>query len=198
MQEFFRVLQPAEIDALERVIGQQAEHHRELVHHLGQEVRALEYAAKPAERQYNSVDPDNRLIAATLEKKWEHALGELEQIRTRLTEAQARCPQEVPIPAELRAAFADVGRRLPQVWPGLSAEAKKQLLRTLVMGVNLRRDENGWLQIRIVWTGGLVSEISVRVPVSSRRHSAVENHRQPNPQFSRRGTHGRRHRAASE
>jgi DNA invertase Pin-like site-specific DNA recombinase len=174
VQEFFRVLQPAEIDALEQVIGQQAKHHRELLHHLGQEVTRLEYAAKLAERQYNAVDPDNRLIAAALEKKWEHALGELEQIRTRLTEAQARCPQEVPIPAELRAAFADVGRRLPQVWPGLSAEAKKQLLRTLVMGVNLRRDENGWLQIRIVWTGGLVSEISVRVPVSSRRHSAVE------------------------
>ena len=174
VQEFFRVLQPAEIDALEQVSNRQAEHHRALLHHLGQEATRLEYAARLAERQYNAVDPENRLIAAALEKKWESALGELEQIRTRLTETQARCLQAVPIPAELREAFADVGRRLPEVWPGLSAEAKKQLLRTLVTGVNLRRDENGLLQIRIVWAGGVVGEISVRVPVSSRRHSAVE------------------------
>jgi DNA invertase Pin-like site-specific DNA recombinase len=174
VEEFFRVLRPAEIDALARVSGRQAEHQRELLHHLGQEVARLDYAAKLAERQYNCVDPENRLIAAALEKKWENALGELGQARARLAEAQAGCPQPASIPAELREAFADVGRRLPEVWPGLSAEARKQLLRTLVTGVNLRRDDAGALQIRIVWRGNLVGEVSVRVPLSSRRHSEVE------------------------
>src|SRR6202008_2095246 len=73
VQEFFGVLQSAEIDALERVTVQQAEHERELVRHLEQEVKRLEYAAKRAERQYNCVDPENRLIASTLERKWESA-----------------------------------------------------------------------------------------------------------------------------
>lgn len=67
VQEFFRVLQPSEIDALERVNAKQAAHRRELEVHLEQEVRRLEYAASRAERQYDSVDPENRLIAATLE-----------------------------------------------------------------------------------------------------------------------------------
>lgn len=174
VEEFFRVLQPAEIDALERVSAQQAEHHQELIGHLEQEVKRLQYAAARAERQYNNVDPENRLIAATLEKKWESALAEQEQAQTRLTEARARAPQPVAIPPELRAAFADVGRRLPELWPVLSAETKKRLLRTLVTGVNLRRDENGMVQIRIVWSGGLVGEISARLPVSTRRRSAVE------------------------
>jgi DNA invertase Pin-like site-specific DNA recombinase len=172
--EFFRVLQPAQIDVLEQVNSRQAEHQHDLVRHLEQEVTRLDYAAKRAERQYNCVDPENRLIAASLEKKWENALAELEQARTRLKEAQAHGAPPAPVPAELRGAFADVGRRLPEVWPGLSAEAKKQLLRTLVTGVNLQRDGNGILQIRIAWRGGLVSEVSVRVPVSSRRHSEVE------------------------
>jgi DNA invertase Pin-like site-specific DNA recombinase len=174
VEEFFRVLLPAEIDALERVTAQQAGHQQELIRHLEQEVRRVEFAAARAERQYNSVDPENRLIAATLEKRWEDALAERAQAQARLAEAQARVPQPVAIPPELRAAFADAGRCLPEIWPELSAEAKKRLLRTLVTGVNLRRDENGMVQIRIVWCGGLVSEKSARLPVSTRRRSAVE------------------------
>jgi DNA invertase Pin-like site-specific DNA recombinase len=174
VEEFFAVLQPAEIDALQRVTAQQIDHRHELVRHLEVEVKRLEYAATRAERQYNCVDPENRLIAATLEKKWESALAECEQARARLVEAQGKAPQPVAIPSELQAAFADAGRRMPEVWPELSAEAKKRLLRTLVTGVNLLRAENGMVQVRIVWSGGMVSERQVRLPVSTRRRSAVE------------------------
>jgi len=174
VQEFFRVLQPAEIDALERVSAEQAARHDELVRQFEQEVQRLDYAAKRAERQYNCVDPENRLIAATLEKRWEEALAELEQARQRLDQAKAQRPQPTALPAEMRAAFADVGRRLPEVWPQLSSEARKKLLRTLVTGVNLRRDTTSILQVRIVWRGGLVSELKVRVPVHSLRFSERE------------------------
>jgi DNA invertase Pin-like site-specific DNA recombinase len=174
LEEFFRVLRPAEIDALERVSARQVEHHQELLRHLGQEVTRLEYAARRAERQYNAVDPENRLIAATLEKRWEVALAEFEQAKARLAEARAQALQPALIPAELREAFADVGRRLPEVWPRLSAEGKKGLLRTLVEGVNLARDDDGLVRVRVVWRGGLVSERAVRLPVSTRRRSAIE------------------------
>jgi hypothetical protein len=63
---------------------------------------------------------------------------------------------------------------LPEVWPPLSAEGKKRLLRTLVEGVNLARASNGLVQVRIVWRGGLVSERAVRLPVSTRRRSEIE------------------------
>lgn len=174
VREFFEALRPAQIDALERVSAQQAQRRQELLRHLEQEAARLDYVARRAERQYNAVDPENRLIAAALEKKWEEALAELEQARRQLTDARAECPEPVKIAPQLREAFADVGRRLPEVWPRLSAQGKKQLLRALVSGVNLRRGENGTLQIRIVWVGDLVSEVSIRVPVSSRRHSEME------------------------
>jgi DNA invertase Pin-like site-specific DNA recombinase len=174
LEEFFRVLQPAEIDALERVSTQQADHHQELLHHLEQEVTRLEYAARRVERQYNCVDPENRLIAATLEKRWEGALTEWEQAKARLAETWAQAPQPVQIAAELREAFADVGRRLPDVWPRLSVEGQKRLLRTLVTGVNLARASNGMVRVRIVWCGGLVSERDVRLPVATRRRTEIE------------------------
>jgi hypothetical protein len=44
----------------------------------------------------------------------------------------------------------------------------------LVTGVNLRREANGMVQVRVVWRGGLVSEITVRLPVSTRRRSEIE------------------------
>jgi DNA invertase Pin-like site-specific DNA recombinase len=174
VQEFFRVLQPAEIDAMERAESRRVEHQRELERHLGQEVRRLEYAAKRAERQYDSVDPENRLIASTLESRWEAALVELEQAKVRLAEVKSRSTPAIVIPESLRAAF-DVGRRLPEVWERLPVETRKEMLRALVVGVNLDRDANGIVRMRIVWSGGLVSETSFPVSMSSFRSTGREN-----------------------
>ena len=174
VDEFFDTIAPANIDALEKVSAKQRAHHREQIGHLTQEVKRLEFAAARTERQYDAVDPENRLIAATLEKKWEQALLELETAKSQLAEAEATSPQAITVPADLRQAFAAVGKRLPELWPRLSNEARKSLLRTLVERVNLLRDEEGLCQVRIVWRGQMVTETSVRVPVHSLRYSKTE------------------------
>jgi hypothetical protein len=121
------------------------------------------------------VDPENRLIAATLEKKWESALAELQQAQEELVESKASSPVVPRVPEELRQSFADIGRRLPLLWPRLAAEARKSLLRTLIAAVNLFRDSEGIALIRIVWRGGAVTEKRIRVPVHSLRYSNTEN-----------------------
>ncbi|UCC32723.1 MAG: recombinase family protein [Phycisphaerales bacterium] len=171
---FFRVLRPAEIDALEKVSAKEAEHHSERVDHLKHEVARYAYEAQRAERRYNCVDPENRLIAATLERNWEHALADLEQAKAKLGEALSEQPKACVIPADLRDAFSDVGKRLPDLWPRISLEGKKVLLRTLVNDVHLARGADGIVQIRIVWRGGSVTEEHVRVPVHSLRYSETE------------------------
>jgi len=137
-------------------------------------VKRLEYAAVRAERQYDSVAPENRLIAATLEKKWEQALLDLATAKSQLTEAETTTPLAIAVPSELRESLADIGERLPELWPRLVPEARKSLLRTLVERVNLLRDKDGVCQIRIVWRGDLVTEKYVRVPVHSLRYSETE------------------------
>ncbi len=174
VQEFFRVLAPAQIDAMEQVTKQQTAHHREQLKHLQQEVARLEYAATRAERQYNHVDPENRLIASTLERRWEEALLELEITKSQLIEAEAATPQVISLPRDLREAFADAGRQLPELWPQLSIDAKRSLLSTLITQVNLLRDADGVVQIRIVWRGNLVTETRIQVPVHSLRYSQQE------------------------
>lgn len=163
IREFFSVLQPAQIDAWQAVCRREIERQGELIRHLGQDVQRLSYEATRAERQYDAVDPENRLIAATLENKWESALADLQEAEGRLAEAR-QAPFETPsISAEQRQAFADVGRQLPSLWPTLSSGAQKSLLRTLVTTVNLRRGDEGTLQVRIGWRGGLVTETVLRV-----------------------------------
>jgi len=120
------------------------------------------------------VDPENRLIAATLEKRWEEALEELEQSRARLVGLRAEGPRPIAIPEELRAAFADAGRRLPELWEQLPIATRKELLRSLVTGVNLSRDEPGVVRIRIAWRGGLVGERSIGVPLHTLRDTERE------------------------
>jgi DNA invertase Pin-like site-specific DNA recombinase len=172
--EFFKALSLAQIDALEQVSRRQADHQQELLQHLKQEVTRLDYAAKRAQRQYNCVDPENRLIAATLEKSWEEALRELEQAKACLSAAEEAPSRPLKIARELREAFADAGRRLPELWPRLGNEAKKSLLRTLVSGVNVLRHDDGMVQLRIAWRGGLVTETSLRVPVRSLQQTGLE------------------------
>jgi DNA invertase Pin-like site-specific DNA recombinase len=172
--EFFKALKPAQIDALEQVSQRQVEHQQELVRHLEKDVARLEYAAKRTERQYNSVDPENRLIAATLEKKWEEALTEWEQAKARLETAREAAPAPVRLAEVLREAFADIGHRLPDVWSSLTNEAKKSLLRTLVNGVHVLRQSDGTAQVRIVWRGGLVTETTLQLRMQTLRQTPLE------------------------
>ena len=172
--EFFKVLAPAQIDALAAVLKKQSSGHQQQLKHLRQEVTRLEYAAARAERQYNNVDPENRLIASSLEAKWEHALADLELAKSKLADAEADKPQDTKVPKELRQSFTEVGQRLPELWGRLANEAKKALLRSVIRKVNLLRDDEGMAQIRIVWQGELVTEVNRPVPVNSIRYSDME------------------------
>jgi hypothetical protein len=70
---FFEALQPAELDLLEEVVAAQQADHARVAQHLAEQVRRAEYEARLAQRQYDAIDPDNRLVAAELERRWELA-----------------------------------------------------------------------------------------------------------------------------
>jgi len=171
---FFEALQPAEIDVLEQHSRQQAARHEQLVQEQARDVQRLKYTAHRAEQQYDNVDPTNRLIAATLETKWESALHDVNSARERLDDSRRKPPVEINIPMPLREAFADAGRQLPDLWEGLSPATRRALVRTLITGVNLLRDPNGMVQIRVVWKGRLVSEQKTRLRSFSLRGTDLE------------------------
>ncbi len=81
-----------------------------------------------AERQFNQVDPDNRLVAAELEKRWEDVLSELKKAEVAIIQTQkSKTPSLSPLPEEMKLIFSAIGKQLPELWkkPVLSSQQKK-------------------------------------------------------------------------
>jgi len=167
---FFEALAPAEIDAYARVVASQREAGDAMLRAQAQQVERLRYRAALAERQFDQVDPDNRLVASELERRWETALRDLRQAEAALAKARTEASEDaVPLDADLRAAFSDVGRRLPELWHSatLTTAHKKALLRCLIDKVVIHRTKPDIIHARIVWRGGDVSVFDITVPVGS-------------------------------
>ena len=117
------------------------------------------YEARLAERRYRQVDPDNRLVAATLEREWELAEVALQEADQGL--AVARAEQREPPPPEF---FAELGTDLGRVWeaPTTSHADRKRLLGCLIEEVAIELDkEAGRFAVSVHWRGGLVDELEL-------------------------------------
>jgi hypothetical protein len=103
-------------------------------------VQRLRYQARLAERQYQHSDPENRLVAGELEKRWETSLRELKEVEEKLAFEEQNAPCW-SIPIDLLEALKEFGPRLPELWEqGLfNWSQKKSLLRCLIEKVVLHR-----------------------------------------------------------
>jgi DNA invertase Pin-like site-specific DNA recombinase len=166
---FFAALAPAELDIYERVRASLCAEHDQIQRARQQQLERLRYQARLAERQFQKTDPDNRLVAAELEKRWETALRELKQAE----EAWAR--EEPPpspwarLDSTTRQALLDAGRKISQWWETnrFSQEQKKALLRCLIDKVVVHRRAPDTVHCRVVWKGGDTTEADLAVTVGA-------------------------------
>ena len=121
------------------------------------------YEAERARRQYDAVEPENRLVARSLERAWEERLREVEQIEA---EYQSwRREQPTSLSAAERTQVISLGEDLPQLWSATTTTAaeRKEILRLLIKEVVLdQHRERGRVWIRMVWQTGATSEHSIR------------------------------------
>jgi excisionase family DNA binding protein len=120
------------------------------------------FEADRAERAFHACEPENRLVARSLESRWEAKLGGLAEAEAALAAVRASVPV-LPPRAELEALAAD----LPTLWsaPSTSDKDRKRLLRTLVADVTLTQQANGdELRIGIRWRSGASELILTRRP----------------------------------
>jgi septal ring factor EnvC (AmiA/AmiB activator) len=92
------------------------------------------YEASRIERQYQVTEPENRLVAAELEKRWNNALTHVTEMERRLEEARVLAPQ---LTAEQRQQLLALGDDLEQLWdhPRSPVTLKKRILRTVLQEV---------------------------------------------------------------
>lgn len=122
------------------------------------EVERARYEAARAERAFHLCEPENRLVARSLERRWEEKLVVLEAAEAALATAEATV---VPLPSrsELEALASDV----PRLWtaPTTSPKDRKRILRTLVADVTVTSEAGPRVQVGIRWRTGATEEVIV-------------------------------------
>ena len=158
-RELLRAVEPMAIEAAfeaERMHREQQEDQHRI---RDLELQQAQYEARLAERRYAACDPDNRLIAAQLEKNWEQALRRVKDLEARQLDEQPSAIQVAPD------AFADLASNLSMAWkaPGVTMRARQQLLRTLITDIVVDVDDEARdVILTIHWRGGQHSELRVR------------------------------------
>lgn len=123
-------------------------------------IERARYEARHAERRYKAVDPDNRVVARTLEAQWEEKLRELDEAER--GHERARSAKRVALSEEDRRRILELARDLPRVWRAASStpQQRKNLLRILVSEVTLTPIDvpTRATRVQVLWESGAVSE----------------------------------------
>ena len=162
-RELLRAVEPMAIEAAVEAERGYMERRGEQQRIVELELQQARYEASLAERRYAACDPDNRLIAAQLEKNWETALRRVEACQARLKETQA------PDPAVVAPDFTGLAADLDAAWnaPGVTMRTRQRLLRALVTDIIADVDEAAReVVLTIHWRGGQHSQLRVRKPKS--------------------------------
>jgi Recombinase/Recombinase zinc beta ribbon domain len=169
VEAFFQALSPVELDVYAAAVATQQATAQQITHAHQQHLERLRYEAQLSQRQFNRVDPDNRLVAAELEKRWEAALAELKRAEEAQTMGSVSPASLLTLSAELQTAFQAIGQHLPTVWQQgrLRQQHKKALLRALIDKVVVHRLARDQMQARIVWKGGETTTLVIPVPIGT-------------------------------
>jgi DNA invertase Pin-like site-specific DNA recombinase len=147
----------------------------------GHKRRALELAlerarfeADRARRQYDAVDPANRLVAAELEARWNTALTHLTEAEARL---QAEQQSQAPFDENQRRRLLALGADLHALWnePAAPIELKKRILREVVHEIVVDVNHtSGQIELRIHWAGGVHTMLRVHKNKTGQNGNATD------------------------
>jgi DNA invertase Pin-like site-specific DNA recombinase len=164
-------VQPAALELSLRA-AEQAGRDRERVHVAWrQKLERARYEADRARRQYDTAEPENRLVARELERRWEQALTALRQLEEDYTRFQAEQPSALTVAERerIRALAAD----LPALWasPTTRGTDRRAMVRLLLEEVVLtRRGQTELIDVVVHWRGGAEGRYVVRQRLRSYQH----------------------------
>lgn len=153
-------LQPLGVEAALAALTNQEYEQFEKTRQLENALEAARYEVARAHRQYDAVDPDNRLVASELERRWNEKLGRVQAIEAALAEVVAR-PASMLSPDD-RDRLMSLGKDLACAWDSIGAtvETKKKIIRLLITEIVV--DLSDTLDLIIHWQGGDHTRLTVK------------------------------------
>ena len=166
-QQVFRALEPATLELSCRAMEDLQRDRARLDKHWKQRIERTRHEVCDAERRYRAVDPDNRLVARTLEQAWEEAL----RSQRELGDEYDRFLHEKPLSlsTEERVRIAALSADLPALWnaPGTTPQDHKEIVRHLIERVVVHvKCDSEYVDVTIHWHGGFTSQHEIIRPVA--------------------------------
>lgn len=153
------VVRPAAIDAALAATTHERSLRDKTISALENELEAARYAATRAWRQYDAVDPENRLVADDLERKWNDTLERVREIERHIAERQADVLPEMPSAQR----FDGLALNLETVWNAETTDRvlKKRIARTLIEEVVADVEADREIVLLVHWKGGVHTEMRI-------------------------------------
>jgi hypothetical protein len=159
------VLQPAELELALAALEELEARDHTIGRQWQMRLERAEYDAALAERPYQEVDPSQRLVAATLERRWNAALLHWEELKQQASEFQ-RQQARVATP-EQKAKVLAPAKDLPQLWhaPTTQAKDRKRMLRLLIKDITVEKSSAPkQLLVHIRWQGNACTNLTLQLP----------------------------------
>jgi len=173
--EILKVIKPSAIDASYQAWEDYCRQEDEIVESLQLELQQARYDSQRAWKQYDSTDPENRLVASELEKRWNRSLEQVRKLEQKIEqERDKRKTTAMPDKEE----FLALSKNIPLIWdhPETDVTLKKRIIRTLIEEVLVDiNPEKGLIDVLIHWKGGVHSELQVRRRKRGRNHFAASD-----------------------
>jgi len=165
-EEALKALQPAELELALAAVQELEARDQSMMRQWQMRLERAEYEVALAERRYQEVDPANRLVASTLERRWNDTLLQLEDLKKQAAEFQRKEARIVT--PEQRAKVLALAQDFPRVWhaPSTPAKDRKRMLRLLIKDITVEKSApSRQLIAHIRWQGGLSTDVCVSLPL---------------------------------
>jgi DNA invertase Pin-like site-specific DNA recombinase len=160
---FLEAMNPAEIELGLAVVRETERQAGEIERQWQLRRERIRYEARLAERRYKAIDPDNRVVARTLEREWNDKLAEIEEFDRE--HQQVRQREKIELTNEDRARIVSLAKDLPAVWNAETTThaERKNLLRMVVREVTLSPVDvpRRLTRVQVLWQTGATSDFTV-------------------------------------
>lgn len=167
-EQVLRALEPAALE-LSLKAREDLQRGRQRLHrHWKQRLKRARYEVELAGRRYQAVDPENRLVASTLEKRWEQALREEREQQDEYDRFQQQTP--LAVAADEADLIRSLASYIPTLWqaPGTTNADRQEIVRCLVDRVVVHvKPDSEYVDVAVHWAGGYVNRHQIVRPVGT-------------------------------
>ncbi len=165
-QRVLEVIEPAQFGIAIKAVEELKKRDEGVARQWQMQIERADYETQLTQRRYEQVDPSNRLVASTLERRWNDALEKLEQLKQQYNVFREQEALSLT-PAQKKQAIA-LAEDLPRLWraPSTQAKDRKRILRLLVKDITVEQTAPKKIALHLRWHGGAYEDLHVDLPAN--------------------------------